>query len=59
MKHERNKDKLDKINKILVNSKAGIEHLCEKLADVKLETRGQPNIRVNDDTMVDALIQCE
>lgn len=59
LKHERNKEKLDKINKVLVNSKAGIEHLCEKLADVKIEARGQPNIRVNDDTMVEALIQCE
>lgn len=40
-KYERNKDKLERINKVLVNSKAGIEHLSEKLGEIKLE--GIPN----------------
>lgn len=56
-KYERNKDKLERINKQLVNAKAGIEHLCEKLNDIKLE--GVPNVMVSDNTLVEALIQCE
>jgi hypothetical protein len=47
---------MDRIFKILVNAKAGIEHLCEKLADVKFEPRGQADIKVNDENMVEALI---
>jgi hypothetical protein len=57
MKYDRNNDKLERINKILVNAKAGIEHLCEKLNDIKLE--GIPNVMVTDNTLVEALIQCE
>jgi len=56
-KYDRNKDKLERINKITVNAKAGIEHLCEKLNDIKLE--GVPNVFVTDNTLVEALIQCE
>lgn len=56
-KFDRNKEKLERINKQLVNAKAGIEHLCEKLNDIKLE--GVPNVFVTDSTLVDALIQCE
>jgi hypothetical protein len=41
----------------LVNAKAGIEHLSEKLNDIKLE--GVPNVVVTDNTLVEALIQCE
>ncbi len=56
-KFDRNKEKLERINKALVNSKAGIEHLCEKMNDIKLE--GVPNVFVTDNTLVEALIQCE
>ena len=38
----------------MVNAKAGIEHLCEKLNDIKLE--GVPNVFVTDNTLVEALI---
>ena len=53
-KYERNKEKLERINKVLVDAKAGIEHLCEKLNDIKLE--GVPNVFVTDNTLVEALI---
>lgn len=56
-KCDRNKEKLERINKQLVNAQAGIEHLCEKLNDIKLE--GVPNVFVTDNTLVEALIQCE
>lgn len=56
-KYDRNKEKLERINKVLVNAKAGIEHLSEKLNDIKLE--GIPNVMVTDNTLVEALIQCE
>ena len=36
VKFERAKDKLERIN--LVSAKAGIEHLCEKLEYVRVET---------------------
>lgn len=56
-KYDRNKEKLERINRVLVSAKAGIEHLCEKLNDIKLE--GIPNVMVTDNTLVEALIQCE
>lgn len=56
-KYDRNKEKLERINKSLVNAKAGIEHLSEKLNDIKLE--GIPTVHVTDGTLVEALIQCE
>jgi hypothetical protein len=40
-----------------VNAKAGIEHLSEKLNDIRLE--GIPTVNVTDGTLVEALIQCE
>jgi len=57
LKYNANKERLERINKVLVNAKAGIEHLCEKLNDIKLE--GVPNVVVTDNTLVEALIQCE
>ena len=53
-KYDRNKDKLERINKTLINAKAGIEHLCEKLVDVKIP--GVPNIQVTDNTLVESMI---
>ena len=41
-KYDRNKEKLERINKVLVSAKAGIEHVSEKLNDIKLE--GVPNV---------------
>lgn len=54
LKYNQNKEKLERINKVLVNAKAGIEHLCDKLNDIKLE--GVPNVIVTDNTLVEALI---
>ena len=45
------------MRKVLVSAKAGIEHLCEKLSEVKIE--GAPNVKVNDETLVEALVQCD
>ena len=56
-KYDRNKDKLERIEKALINAKAGIEHLCEKLNEIKLA--GLPNVVVSDNTLVEAMIQCE
>jgi len=56
-KYEQNKESLERINKILVNAKAGIEHICEKLGDIKIE--GFQQIQVTDNTLVDALQHCE
>lgn len=38
---------------VLVNSKAGIEHLCEKLNEIKMEGIG--NVTVNDISLIQAL----
>lgn len=56
-RYEKNKDKLERIVKKLVDSKAGIEHLSDKLIDVKLDD--EPNITVTDDTLVESLMQIE
>lgn len=56
-KCERNKAKYERIAKVLVNVKAGVQHLYDKLEGV---TVGQPPIMtMNDDTVVDVLTQCE
>ena len=54
LKFERNKMQLERINKVLVSAKAGIEHLCEKLIELKLDGKIQPH-----STLDDALIVCE
>lgn len=54
VKYDRNSEKVEKMRKVLVNAKAGVEHLCEKLADIKIA--GNANIIVTDDTMVEALV---
>lgn len=56
-RYEKNKDKLERIVKKLVDSKAGIEHLSDKLIDIKLDD--EPNITVTDDTLVESLMQIE
>jgi hypothetical protein len=45
--------KYDRISSVLVNAKAGIEHLSDKLIFFILQ--GKPNISVTDDTLVEAL----
>ncbi len=45
---------LEWINKILVSSKAGIEHLCEKLVELKIDTK-----TVSHNSLDDALVVCE
>jgi len=55
-KCERAKLKYERVYKILVNDKAGIEHLVEKLAFFKLENK--ITVQVNDDTLVEAMAQC-
>jgi hypothetical protein len=57
IRHEKSKDNLERIVKKLVDSKAGIEHLSDKLIDIKLED--QPNIAVSDETLVESLMQIE
>ena len=56
--YDRNKEKLERVNKVLVHAKAGIEHLAEKLQDVKLDNQSS-NIQISDNTLVEALSQCE
>merc|ERR1711998_91222 len=49
-KCERNKAKYERIAKVLVNVKAGVQHLYERLEPINV---------MNDDTVVDVLTQCE
>mmetsp|Transcript_27916 Transcript_27916/g.64357 ORF Transcript_27916/g.64357 Transcript_27916/m.64357 type:complete len:539 (-) Transcript_27916:72-1688(-) len=55
-KCERNKQKYERIAKILINVKAGVEHLADKLDVIKLD---QPQVVLTDDTVVEVLVQCE
>jgi hypothetical protein len=54
---ERNKAKYERIAKVLVNVKAGVQHLYDRLETVNI---GVVEITtMNDDTVVDVLTQCE
>jgi len=55
-KCERARLKYERISKILINAKAGIEHLAHKLETHELP--GKANIPVSDETLVEALSQC-
>lgn len=57
MRLEKAKDKLERSVKKVVDSKAGIEHLNDKLIDIRLDD--EPNVVVTDDTLVEALLQIE
>lgn len=57
LRFERNKDRLERINRVLIDSKAGIEHLSDKLIDIKLDD--SPNIEISDDNIVECLKQIE
>jgi hypothetical protein len=52
-KHEKNREKVERSHKILANGKAGIEHLSDKLIEIKL--KDEPNEKVTEDTMIKAL----
>lgn len=56
-KFDRNKGKFESMAKILIDMKAGIDHLCVKLLPIKLG--GEAPMKVNDKTIVKALQQCE
>ncbi|XRB09562.1 outer dynein arm-docking complex subunit 3 [Pycnococcus provasolii] len=53
---ERARQRYEKEALVMIEMKAGTEHLSEKLTDVKLD---QPNIPLQDDTVIDVLGQCE
>lgn len=56
-KSEKSKQKFERINKVLIEIKSGVEHLSEQLEKVKLE--GQINLLVNEENLIDCLTQCE
>lgn len=53
---EKERIKYEKVAKILVAMKAGIEHLKDKLEGITID---EPNIPLTDDTVVDVLAQSE
>mmetsp|Transcript_60050 Transcript_60050/g.106879 ORF Transcript_60050/g.106879 Transcript_60050/m.106879 type:complete len:530 (+) Transcript_60050:80-1669(+) len=56
-KFERNRGKFERMARILIDIKAGIGHLTEKLAPVKLD--GDASIEMSDETVEQILQQCE
>mmetsp|Transcript_6282 Transcript_6282/g.15054 ORF Transcript_6282/g.15054 Transcript_6282/m.15054 type:complete len:536 (+) Transcript_6282:95-1702(+) len=56
-KFERNRGKFERMAKMLINMKAGIDHLAEKLAPIKLD--GEVQIEMSDETVEEVLQQCE
>lgn len=55
-KLERTKIKYERLAKILINAKAGVDHLSEKLEAVRGDRRP---IQINDETLVEVMYQCE
>jgi len=55
-KSERQRVKFERLTKVLVAVKAGIQHLAERLEGIKLE---EPPLVLTDDNMVEVLMQCE
>jgi len=56
-KCERNKAKYERIAKVLIDVKTGVDHLASKLTGIKLD--GESPIEVSDDTVEEVLSQCE
>jgi len=56
-KFDRNKSKFERIAKMLIDMKAGIAHLSEKLVVVKLD--GEASIEMSDETVEEVLQQSE
>jgi len=57
-KFERNRGKFERMAKMLINMKAGIGHLSEKLNIINLEG-GEAAIEMSDETVEEVLQQCE
>jgi coiled-coil domain-containing protein 151 len=55
-KLERTRLKYERIAKILINVKAGVAHLGEKIAPLR---EGAPAIQINDETILEVMYQCE
>ncbi|EKX49393.1 hypothetical protein GUITHDRAFT_85772 [Guillardia theta CCMP2712] len=55
-KCERNKQKYERIAKILINVKSGVEHLADKLEPIQVD---QEAVVMTDSTVVEVLAQCE
>merc|ERR1719446_1016130 len=55
-KDEQRIKKYERLTKVLVAVKAGIQHLSERLEGVKLE---EPPLVLTDDNMIEVLMQCE
>ena len=55
-KSDRRRVKFERLTKVLVAVKAGIQHLAERLEGVKID---DPPLVLTDDNMVDVLMQCE
>lgn len=56
-KFDRNKGKFERMAKMLIDMKAGIDHLGEKLLPIKLD--GEAPIEMSDETVEEALQQCD
>jgi hypothetical protein len=56
-KFDRNKGKFERQAKMLIEVKAGIDHLSEKLLPIKLD--GEAPIEMTDETVEEVLRQCE
>mmetsp|Transcript_3540 Transcript_3540/g.10329 ORF Transcript_3540/g.10329 Transcript_3540/m.10329 type:complete len:583 (-) Transcript_3540:6-1754(-) len=55
-KCERNKQKYERIARVLINVKSGVEHLADKLEPISLD---QDVVAMTDTTVVEVLEQCE
>ena len=53
---DKDREKAERLHKLLVGIKAGISHLADKLSSVRLE---QPNIALSDETILPVAQQCE
>jgi len=56
-KFDRNKGKFERMAKMLIDMKAGIDHLGEKLLPIRLD--GETAIEMTDETVEEVLQQCE
>lgn len=56
-KFERNRGKYERVAMVLINMKAGINHIGDKLKNIKLD--GESNIEMSDETVEEVLSQCE
>jgi len=55
--YEKTKEKYERVMDHFINIKAGIEHIAELLESYKLPS--QPNIQVSDETLFEAVEQCQ